>query len=233
MTPQNITNESEVPFKAQVADQTKIQADAQIETQGDEKKTGLIRKLYNKMLAYAHAPNAVRIYCGIAFAESSFFPLPPDLMMIPMILADRSKAFRLAFLGTICSVIGGFFGYAIGYYLYQSLGIWVIETYGLASAMTKFQNDFAQYGFWIIALKGLTPIPYKLVTIASGVAKFDLLKFGMASVIARAFRFYLLAGVLWYFGPWAKKFVDKYLNLVLFATLGVIVLGFFMVKVLF
>lgn len=193
-------------------------------------KKNIIHRLYSTMLEYAHSPRAIWAFCAVAFAESSFFPLPPDLMMIPMILADRAKAFRLAFLGTIFSVVGGFLGYAIGCFLFESIGEWIINTYGLHAAMQKFQNDFTHYGFWIIALKGLTPIPYKLVTIASGVAHFDLMQFGIASVIARSFRFYLLAGILWFFGPWAKTFIEKYLTLVLFATLGAIVLGFFIVK---
>ena len=115
-----------------------------------------------------------------------------------MILANRHQAWRLAFLCTISSVLGGLLGYAIGYYLYNSLGNWVIETYNLSEGFQRFQQGFAEWGFWIIVLKGLTPIPYKLVTIASGVAGFDVKVFLAASVIARGFRFYLLSGLLWW-----------------------------------
>ncbi len=180
----------------------------------------------------AHHPRSFLVYCLVCFAESSFFPLPPDLMMIPMILADRSRAWALAFWGTVFSVIGGVVGYAIGYYLFETIGLWIIETYHLGNAFSTFQKSFDAYGFWIIALKGLTPIPYKLVTISSGVVRFDFLQFIAASIIARAFRFYLLAGLLWFFGPWAKDLIDKYLGLLLTASLAIIVLGFFVVKFL-
>lgn len=180
----------------------------------------------------AHHPRAFWVYCSVCFAESSFFPLPPDLMMIPMILSQRTLAWRLAFWGTVYSVLGGIAGYAIGYYVFESIGAWIIETYNLGNAFTNFQKSFETYGFWIIALKGLTPIPYKLVTISSGVAHFNFFQFICASIIARAFRFYLLAGLLWFFGEWAKEFIDKYLGLLLAASLVIIVLGFFLIKLL-
>jgi membrane protein YqaA with SNARE-associated domain len=193
-------------------------------------KKSFLHNMYERMISYATTPAAERVFCFISFIESSFFPLPPDLMMIPMIVAEKTKAFRLAFLGTVYSVLGGMFGYAIGYFLYKTLGSWIINAYGLHEKMVSFQTQFDQYGFWIIALKGLTPIPFKLVTIASGVAQFNFVQFLGASIIARAFRFYLLAAILWFFGPAAKKIIEKYLTLVLVGILGIIVLGFFIVK---
>ncbi len=193
---------------------------------------GWVRRYYDWILKSANRPQAVWILCLISFAESSVFPLPPDLLLIPMILANRDQAWRLAFLATFSSVAGGLLGYTIGYYLYSGLGVWVIETYHLADAFTKFHQGFAEWGFWIIVLKGLTPIPYKLVTIASGVAQFDLKIFIGASFIARAFRFYLLAGLLWWCGPWARQWIEQYLGLFLTATLGIIILGFVIVKFL-
>lgn len=190
-------------------------------------------KIHQKINDAAHKPSAFWTCCAISFAESSFFPIPPDVMMIPMILTHREIAFRLAFFATVSSVLGGFLGYYIGFALFESIGTWVIETYHLQSAMAKFQIDFAQYGFWVIALKGLTPIPFKLVTIASGVAKFDLLQFTLASIIARAFRFYMLAGILWKFGPMAKPFIEKHMKWVVILTLLVLVLGFFIVKFIY
>ena len=185
------------------------------------------------MLEAAQSKKAFWICCVVSFAESSFFPLPPDLIMIPMGIANRQIVFRLALALTIASVIGGYLGYAIGYFLFETLGEWIIQTYKLQSALIQFQADFAKWGFWIIALKGLTPIPYKLVTIASGIAQFDLLTFTYASIIARGFRFFLLAALIWFFGPMAKPYIEKYLGLTLTLILGGIVLGFIIVKVIY
>jgi membrane protein YqaA with SNARE-associated domain len=185
------------------------------------------------MLAAAESPKAFWICCLVAFAESSFFPLPPDLIMIPMGVANRKILFRLAFALTICSVIGGFLGYAIGHFLFNSIGEWIIETYHLQNALQQFKADFAEWGFWIIVLKGLTPIPYKLVTIASGIVQFDLWTFAWASLITRGFRFFLLATLLWFFGPVAKPYIEKHLGLALALILGGIVLGFIIVKIIY
>ena len=194
--------------------------------------SGWLRRQYDWVLASANTPQAIWLLCLFSFAESSVFPLPPDLLLIPMILAHRNQAWKLAALCTITSVLGGLLGYAIGYYLYASLGEWVIHTYNLSAAFDRFQQGFAEWGFWIIALKGLTPIPYKLVTIASGVAHFDLKTFLVASVIARGFRFYLLSGLLWWCGPWARQWIERYLGLFLTLSLGIIVVGFIIFKFL-
>lgn len=192
-----------------------------------------LRFYYEKMLQAAESAKAFWIACAVSFAESSFFPLPPDLIMIPMGIANRAIVFRLAFALTVSSVLGGYLGYAIGYFLFETIGEWIIHTYHLESALVQFQNDFARWGFWIIALKGLTPIPYKLVTIASGIAQFDLWSFTLASIIARAFRFYLLAALIWFFGPMAKPYIEKYLGLTLGFILAGIVLGFIIVKLIY
>ena len=189
--------------------------------------------LYKTVQDAAHKPKAMWICCLISFCESSFFPIPPDVMMIPMILAHRAIAFRLALYTTISSVLGGFLGYYIGYALFDTVGQWIVETYNLHSALLKFQDDFAKYGFWIIALKGLTPIPFKLVTIASGIARFNLLEFTAAAVIARAFRFTLLSFLLWWLGPMAKPFLEKHMKWVMVLTMLGIVLGFIIVKYIY
>jgi membrane protein YqaA with SNARE-associated domain len=123
-------------------------------------------------------------------------------------------------------------GYAIGYFLYESLGLWIIQHYGLQSSFAQFQTNFSEWGFWIIALKGLTPIPYKLVTISSGVAQFSFYKFILASIACRAFRFYLLAFVLYRWGPWARSWIERYLSLFFFSAILVLIVGFVIVKVL-
>ena len=191
-----------------------------------------IRRLYAWALQMAATPKAVWIVNLISFAESSFFPLPPDLMIIPMVLADRAKAWWLATLCTISSVLGGLVGYAIGYFLFETVGEWIIQTYHLQGSFEHFQTEFQAWGFWLIVLKGLTPIPFKLVTIASGVAGLTLSQFILASLIARSFRFYLLAGLLWFFGDWARIFIERYLPWVLCAILASLVLGFIAVKIL-
>lgn len=191
-----------------------------------------LRRVYDWIIRSANTPKAVWTVAIVSFAESSFFPLPPDLMLIPMILADRSKAWWLAFICTVSSVLGGLLGYAIGYFLFETIGEWIIHTYQLQDSFARFQADFQAWGFWIIALKGLTPIPFKLVTISSGVAGLNLTLFLAASIIARSFRFFLLAGLLWYFGEWARTFIERYLPWLLGGTLLALVAGFFAVKIL-
>jgi membrane protein YqaA with SNARE-associated domain len=193
-------------------------------------KANWLTRLYAQTLESADSPKAFRIFCAVSFAESSFFPLPPDLMMIPMILANKNLAWRLAFWGTVTSVFGGVLGYAIGYFLFTTIGSWIIETYHLQNAMHSFQHGFEEWGFWIIALKGLTPIPYKLVTISSGVAQFNFPLFVLASIVARSFRFYMLAGLLYWFGPLARTFIEKYLTLFLTGSLILIAIGFIIVR---
>src|SRR5436309_11160526 len=137
------------------------------------------------MAASRHAMAALAL---ISFAESSFFPLPPDLLLVPMILAQPRRAWLIAAVCTLASVLGGFVGYAIGYFLFDAVGRPVLEFYHAMDKYESLKAAFAQWGAWIIILKGLTPIPYKLVTIASGVAQFDLLAFTFASLISRSLR---------------------------------------------
>lgn len=147
-----------------------------------------------------------------------------------MILARHKNAWRLAGICTLSSVIGGLLGYYIGFALYENLGEWIISAYKLESAFEKFQSGFAQWGFWIVALKGLTPIPYKVVTIFSGVAKLDLMTFVIASIIARGFRFYLVAALLRYCGPSVKEYIEKNLTFVAIAAILALVGGFLVIK---
>lgn len=191
-----------------------------------------LRRLYDWTMRSANSPKAFWTVNLVSFAESSFFPLPPDLMLVPMILANRAKAWWLALSCTLSSVIGGLVGYAIGYFLFETAGEWIIQTYHLEAAFTRFQTDFQAWGFWLIVLKGLTPIPFKLVTIASGLASLNLTQFVIASFIARSFRFFLLAGLLWFFGDWAKQVIERYLPWVLGGVFALLIGGFIIVKVL-
>lgn len=188
-----------------------------------------LRPLYDWTLRQAEKPWARWTLAGVSFAESSFFPIPPDVLLLPMALADRARAYQLALICTIASVMGGFLGYAIGSLLYHTVGQWIIETYHLQAAFDKFHEEFTQWGVWIIIGKGLTPIPYKLVTIASGVAKFPLLAFTLSSVVTRGMRFFLVAFLVRKFGEPIRIFVEKYLTWVALGVLLLIVFGFWLV----
>ena len=174
----------------------------------------MLRSLYDWVIRLAGHPRAIPLLGVISFLESSVFPIPPDVMLVPMVLANRDKAFRIALVCTVCSVLGGLLGYAIGYYFFETIGDWVVKTYGLQSGLAAFRAGFEQYGIWIILIKGLTPIPYKLVTIASGAAHFDLFTFVWASIVTRGIRFFAVAALLWKFGEPIRAFIGKRLTLV-------------------
>ena len=192
-----------------------------------------MRRLYDWVMRLAQHRYAIPFMGVVSFAESSFFPIPPDVMLVPMVLANRAKAFRIALVCTVCSVLGGLLGYAIGYYFFETIGDWVVKTYGLQSGLATFRAGFEQYGIWIILIKGLTPIPYKLVTIASGAAHFDLFTFVWASILTRGVRFFLVATLLWKFGEPIRAFIEKRLTLVTWLFLIALVGGFVVFRYLF
>jgi membrane protein YqaA with SNARE-associated domain len=189
----------------------------------------IIRSVYDWTLRQADKPYAQWILFAVAFAESSVFPLPPDILLLPMCIAQRAKALRFALLCTIGSVLGGLLGYAIGALLFETLGKWVVDTYHLQAAFDKFHAGFNEWGVWIILAKGLTPIPYKLVTIASGVAQFPLVPFVLASIVTRGLRFFIVAVLVMKFGAPIQTFVEKYLNWVALGLLLSIAFGFWLV----
>ncbi len=186
----------------------------------------MLQRAYNWILSFANHPYAIWILAAVSFAESSFFPIPPDPLYIAMLLARRDKTWQLATICTISSVVGGWLGYAIGYGLYETIGEFILQTYGLQVAFDKFQQSFNEWGFWIVALKGLTPIPFKVVTIACGVTGLDFTSFTIASLIARGFRFFLLAILFWNFGAPIKGYIEKNLTLVTLMSLGALLGGF-------
>ena len=193
----------------------------------------MIRSLYDWVIRLAGHPRAIPALGVVSFLESSFFPIPPDVMLIPMVLANRAKAFRIALVCTACSVLGGLLGYAIGYYFFETIGEWVVRTYGLQAGLEKFRAGFQEWGIWIILIKGLTPIPYKLVTIASGFAHYSFPLFVLLSIITRGGRFFLVAGLLYWKGDVARNFIEKRLEASLFGFLLVVILGIVAVKYLF
>jgi membrane protein YqaA with SNARE-associated domain len=187
---------------------------------------GMLRRIYDWCIDAAHKPYALWILAAVAFAESSFFPVPPDVMLIPMSLARPSRAWLYASVCTAASVLGGVLGYAIGALLYDSLGQWLINLYGLGDKVEAFRAGYAEYGAWIILLKGLTPIPYKLVTITSGFADFNIWLFVVLSVVARGGRFFVVAILLNRYGEWIRLRMEKHLGLWVSLGAGVLVAGF-------
>ena len=193
----------------------------------------MLRRLYDWVIRLASSPQAIPAMGVVAFAESSFFPITPDIMLIPMVLANRTKAFRIALVCTVCSVLGGLLGYAIGYYFFETIGAWLVKTYGLQTGLESFRHGFAEYGTWIILIKGLTPIPYKLVTIASGAAHFDLFTFVWASIVTRGARFFIVSALLWKYGEPIRAFIEQRLTLVTWLFLIALVGGFVAFRYLF
>ena len=175
------------------------------------------------MAAGRHAGTAL---AGVAFTESSFFPIPPDLLLIPMVLADRAKAWRYAIIASVASVVGGLFGYAIGALLFESVALPILEFYGAVAKFDEFTTWYNEWGAWIVFTAGVTPFPYKVITIASGVARLDLLVFVVASIAARSLRFFLVAGLLYFFGPPIRDFIERRLGLV-FTVFMVLLIGGF------
>jgi membrane protein YqaA with SNARE-associated domain len=193
----------------------------------------MLRRLYDWCIAAADKPYAAWIMGAISFAESSIFPIPPDTMLIPMSLARPDKAYRFAFLCTWTSVLGGIVGYMIGAVLYDSIGQWLINLYGYGDKVEAFRAAYAEYGAWIILLKGLTPIPYKIVTITSGFAAYNIWMFIGLSVIARGGRFFVVAFLLNRYGEWARETIEKRLGFWVAVGAGVLVVGFIIVFRLF
>lgn len=187
---------------------------------------GLIRKLYDYTLHLAAHRHATWALAMVSFIESSFFPIPPDVVLIPMCIRNRSRSFWYATVCTVSSVIGGLFGYAIGFYLYELLGEKIIAFYGMQGKFAEMEGLYAEWGGWIIFGKGLTPFPYKVITILSGVLHLSIPVFIIASILSRALRFFLVAGLLWKYGAPIQLFIEKYLTLLCLAFLILIIAGF-------
>ena len=190
----------------------------------------MLRALYDRVLALAAHRRAPAWLAGVSFAESSVFPIPPDAMLIPMCVARPDQAYRYATICTIASVIGGVAGYFIGYFLFDALAAPVLAAYGYADALLRFQDWYDHWGALVILIKGLTPIPYKIVTIASGAAHFNFAVFMAASIATRGARFFLLAFLLRRFGPPIRDFIERRLTLVTTGAAAAIVLGFVALK---
>jgi membrane protein YqaA with SNARE-associated domain len=193
----------------------------------------MLRRLYDWTLSLSARPAAPWALGAVSFAESSFFPVPPDVMLIPMALARPDRVWTYALVMTITSVAGGLLGYAIGAVLYDSIGRWLFSIYGLSEGAEAFRAAYADYGHWVILLKGLTPIPYKLVTITSGFAGYDLFWFTVLSLLTRGARFFFLAAVLGRYGPFIRGVIDRHFTAAATAFVVVLVLGFVAFRYLF
>jgi membrane protein YqaA with SNARE-associated domain len=193
----------------------------------------MFKRLYDWLMALAQGPNAEWALAGVAFAESSFFPLPPDLLLAPMALAKPRAAWRYAAIASLASVAGGALGYWIGAALYNSVGLWLIDLYGYQDRVAALKETYAQYGAWVILLKGLTPIPYKLVTIVSGLLGYSFWTFIGLSLLTRGARFFIVAGLLHRFGDPLRAALERHFAAFFAIILGTIVIGFYLaVKVL-
>ena len=185
----------------------------------------MLRKLYDWCIKAADKPYALWLMGAVSFAESSFFPIPPDTMLIPMSLARPEKAWTYATLCTITSVAGGVLGYAIGALLYDTVGHWLIHLYGYGDKVEAFRELYAKWGTVIILVKGLTPIPYKIVTITSGFAGYNIWLFIVCSIVARGMRFYFTAFLLNRYGPQAREIIEKRLGFWFAVSVAVLLAG--------
>jgi len=189
----------------------------------------MLKRLYLWTLAQAQSRHAVPSLAVISFAESSFFPIPPDIVLAPMALARPERAFFYAAVCTLASVAGGVFGYMIGYFLFETVGQWLIDLYGYADKMAGMRIFYDQWGWAAVLIGGLTPVPYKLITIVSGLMEYNFLLFVVLSTLTRGLRFFLLAGVLFMWGAPIKVLIDRYFTWIMIAVAVALIGGFILV----
>lgn len=192
----------------------------------------LVKATYDYMLNLASHRNAMYFLFAVAFIESSFFPIPPDVMLIPMVLAAPAKAWRIAGIATAASVLGGAFGYAIGVFFFDLIARPILTFYGYMHQFDVFKDYYHEWGAWIVFGAGITPFPYKVITIASGVVHLDFAVFMLASVVARGMRFYLVAWLLKKYGEPMKDYIEKNLGMLSVLFLLLLLGGFACIKFL-
>ncbi len=193
----------------------------------------MLRRLYDWTMRLSAHPHAMGWMAAVSFVESSFFPIPPDVLLIAMVLAAPARAFRIAAVCTLASVAGGWLGYAIGYLAFETVGAPIVAFYRMENEFAAFRDTFNAYGAWIVIVKGLTPIPYKLITITAGVTHLDFVTFTLSSIVSRSIRFFLVAALLWKFGPAIRVFIEERLMLLTTLLAVLLVGGFLAVKYLF
>ena len=192
----------------------------------------MLRGLYDWTMSLAGHRHALWVLAAVSFVESSVFPIPPDVLMIPMVLAAPHRAFLIAAVCTLASVLGGLAGYGIGFYFYEQIGQPVLDSLGKADSMAEFNQRFNDVGFWAVLVAGLTPFPYKVITIMSGWTAMPLATFMITSLIARGLRFFIVAALLWKFGAPIRDFIERRLGLMFTAFVALLIGGFLVLKVL-
>ncbi len=229
-----MSNSSDVPAADVTETPAKDSEDPMTDAQAPAAGRGRspLRALYDWTLALAGHRRAEWALGVISFLESSIFPIPPDVMLMPMVLAARERAWRLATICTIASVLGGLAGYGVGLFLFDLVGQPILDFYGYAEKFGHFQGLYNAYGAWIVFLAGFSPIPYKVFTIASGVTQLDILVFVIASTLSRGARFFMVAGLLWKFGTPIRAFIERWLGLLTFLFVVLLFGGFLVLKVL-
>lgn len=193
-------------------------------------KTGVLKRLYDVCMEWIATPYGMWALFAIAFVESSFFPLPPDVFLIALCISVPTKSFRYAAICTVGSVLGGAFGYLLGVLFMDSVGTTILNWYHLTEKFETVQNLYRQYDAWAVGAAGFTPLPYKLFTITAGAARIDFITFMVVSLVARAGRFFLVAACIWKFGAPVKKYIDKYFNLLSILFMVLLVGGFVVIK---
>ena len=191
-----------------------------------------MRRLYDWTLSMAASDRALWALAFIAFIESSVFPIPPDVLMIPMIIARPNRAFVIAGVAMVASVLGGLLGYAIGALAFETIGQPILAALGKADAMAAFNTRYNDLGFWPVLIAGITPFPYKVITIMSGWTGVPLVTFIVTSIVARGLRFFVLAAILWKFGAPVRRLIDRYFGLVSIAFVILLLGGFYLVRFL-
>ena len=192
----------------------------------------MLRKLYDWVISMADHPAALWVLAAVSFVESSVFPIPPDVLMIPMIIAAPHRAFLIAGVCLVSSVLGGLLGYGIGFFFYEQVGQPILESLGKADSMAEFSTRFNDFGFWAVLIAGLTPFPYKVITIMSGWTAMPLGTFIVTSILARGLRFFIVAALLWKFGEPIRDFIEKRLGLMFILFVALLVGGFFLLRYL-
>lgn len=192
----------------------------------------MLRRLYDWTIRLAESPHALWALAVVAFAESSVFPIPPDVIMIPMIIARPNRAFLIAGVALAASVAGGVAGYLIGWGLFESVGRPVLEFYHMADKFEVFKTAYNDWGAWAVLIAGVTPFPYKVITILSGATGLNFTVFMVASVVARGLRFFIVAALLWKFGAPIRDFIERRLGLMFILFVVLLLGGFYVVKFL-
>ena len=195
-------------------------------------KAAMIKFLYNKTMTLADHPQAIYFLAVVSFIEASFFPIPPDVMLIPMVLMNPSRAWFFALIATVFSVLGGVFGYIIGAFAYDQFAQPILYTLGKEAEMANFSQKYNEIGLWAVITAGVSPIPFKVITIMSGATNLNFVVFLGASLVSRGIRFFIVAGLLNFYGHEIKNFIERYLNWVFMLFVILLIFGFIGLKLI-